>query len=92
MRAGVTIKAHDPKGLDAAKQVLPSDIIFCENMLSAIKGSHAIILLTEWNEYRGLDLNVLKRIMQGNVFIDLRNIYERETVESHGFSYFCVGR
>ena len=92
VRAGVTIKAHDPKGLDAAKQVLPSDIIFCEDMLSAIKGSHAIILLTEWNEYRGLDLNVLKRIMQGNVFIDLRNIYERETVESHGFSYFCVGR
>ena len=92
VRAGVTIKAHDPKGLDAAKQVLPSDIIFCEDMLSAIKGSHAIILLTEWNEYRGLDLNVLKRIMQGNIFIDLRNIYERETVESHGFSYFCVGR
>ena len=92
VRAGVTIKAHDPQGLDAAKQVLPSDIIFCENMLSAIKGSDAIILLTEWNEYRGLDLNVLKRIMQGNVFIDLRNIYERETVESHGFSYFCVGR
>ena len=92
VRAGVTIKAHDPQGLDAAKQVLPSDIIFCENMLSAIKGSDAIILLTEWNEYRGLDLNVLKRIMQGNVFIDLRNIYERETVESYGFSYFCVGR
>ena len=92
VRAGVTIKAHDPQGLDAAKQVLPSDIIFCENMLSAIKGSDAIILLTEWNEYRGLDLNVLRRIMQGDVFIDLRNIYERETVESHGFSYFCVGR
>ena len=53
VRAGVTIKAHDPQGLDAAKQVLPSDIIFCENMLSAIKGSDAIILLTEWNEYRG---------------------------------------
>ena len=92
VRAGVTIKAHDPKGLDAAKQVLPSDIIFCEDMLSAIKGSDAIILLTEWNEYRALDLNVLKQIMQGNIFIDLRNIYERETVESHGFSYFCVGR
>ena len=92
VRAGVTIKAHDPQGLDAAKQVLPSDIIFCENMLSAIKGSDAIILLTEWNEYQGLDLNVLRRIMQGNVFIDLRNIYERETVESYGFSYFCVGR
>lgn len=92
VRSGVTIKAHDPKGLDAAKQVLPSDIIFCDDMLSAIEGSDAIILLTEWNEYRGLDLNAIKRIMQGDVFIDLRNIYERETVESHGFSYFCVGR
>ncbi len=92
LEAGLKIKVHDPKGLDAAKQALPAGTILCENMLSAIEGSDALLIMTEWNEYRGLDLNTLKRIMEGNVFIDLRNIYERDVVESHGFSYFCVGR
>ena len=92
LEAGLKIKVHDPKGLGAAKQVLPTDIIFCEKMLSAIEGSDALLILTEWNEYRGLDLNRLKQVMEGNVFIDLRNIYERDMVEGHGFSYFCVGR
>ena len=92
LQAGAKIKVHDPKGLVAAKQALPAGIIFCENMMSAIENSDALLILTEWNEYRGLDLNALKRIMKGDVFIDLRNIYEREVVESHGFSYFCVGR
>ena len=92
LQAGAKVKVHDPKGLVAAKQVLSADIIFCENMMSAIENSDALLILTEWNEYRGLDLNALKGIMKGDVFIDLRNIYEREVVESHGFSYFCVGR
>lgn len=91
-QAGALVKVHDPKGMATAKEVLPNEIVFCEDMLSAIKGSDALVILTEWNEYRGLDLIQLKRIMHGDVFIDLRNIYERDVVEKHGFSYFCVGR
>ena len=90
--AGALVKVHDPKGLAAAKEVLSDKIVFFEDMFAAIEGSDALLILTEWNEYRGLDLTELKRIMRGDVFIDLRNIYERDVVESHGFSYFCVGR
>jgi UDPglucose 6-dehydrogenase len=48
--------------------------------------------MTEWNVYRGLDLGKVKSLMSGDVFIDLRNVYERDRVQSHGFQYSCVGR
>ena len=48
--------------------------------------------MTEWNQYRGLDLAKLKSQMRGNVFVDLRNVYERSMMEKHGFEYACVGR
>jgi UDPglucose 6-dehydrogenase len=51
-----------------------------------------IVLMTEWNLYRGLDLEKLKSMMRGDVFVDLRNVYERGLMEAHGFSYSCVGR
>lgn len=92
LKDGVKVKLHDPKGLAAAKNVLSEEITFCEDMASAAEGADALIILTEWNEYRGLDLFELKNTMRGDVFIDLRNIYERQVVECHGFSYFCTGR
>ena len=52
----------------------------------------AVVLMTEWNEYRSLDLAKLKSQMQGNVFVDLRNVYEKELMQRHGFEYSCVGR
>ncbi len=54
--------------------------------------TNAIVLMTEWNLYRGLDLEKLKSLMRGNVFVDLRNVYERGLMEAHGFHYHCVGR
>ena len=48
--------------------------------------------MTEWNLYRGLDLNHIKSLMKGKVFVDLRNVYERQRMEDHGFEYHCVGR
>ena len=57
-----------------------------------LAGADAIVLLTEWNQYRGLDLQAARAAMRGNVFVDLRNVYERETVASQGFHYVCVGR
>ena len=58
----------------------------------AINGSDAIIIMTEWNEYRGLDFDRLKETMRGNAFIDLRNVYDKAQLTSLGFSYTCVGR
>ena len=55
-------------------------------------GADAVVLMTEWNQYRGLDLEKLKSQMKGDVFVDLRNVYERGLMQAHGFRYTCVGR
>ena len=65
---------------------------YCDNIDDAITDVDAVVLMTEWNLYRGLDLDDLKSKMKGNIFIDLRNVYERDTMSKHGFEYYCVGR
>jgi len=62
------------------------------NIYDTINGVDAIVLMTEWNAYRGLDLEHIRGIMKGNVFLDLRNVYEREQMTKAGFDYYCVGR
>lgn len=89
---GAVIRAHDPEGVEEAKKLLPASIMYCDSVEEAIKGSDAVILMTEWNLYRGLDLERIKSIMKGNVFVDLRNVYERNQMQTHGFEYYCVGR
>ena len=63
-----------------------------DSALKAIIGADALVIMTEWNEYRSLDLCEIKKIMRGDIFIDLRNIYEREKVDSLGLNYVAVGR
>ncbi|MEM6583266.1 MAG: UDP-glucose/GDP-mannose dehydrogenase family protein [Pseudomonadota bacterium] len=89
---GANIVAHDPEGMEEAKEHLPDAIRYAESIDEAVEGADAVILLTEWNQYRGLNLTELKAKMAGNVFIDLRNVYEREPMEQRGFAYTCVGR
>lgn len=89
---GAHIKAHDPEGMDEARPLLPDAIELVEDIDEAIAGADAIVLMTEWNQYRGLNLKKTLAAMRGNVFIDLRNVYERERMEQHGFDYHCIGR
>ena len=89
---GARIRAHDPKGMQAAKELLPSAVTYCEDIFEAITDSDAIVIMTEWHEYRGLPLDRIMKAMKGNVFIDLRNVYEPSTMRSKGFDYYCVGR
>jgi len=89
---GAIVKAHDPEGMDEAKKILPDALQYCSSIDEVISGADAVVLMTEWNLYRGLNLAALKSKMSGNTFIDLRNVYEREMMSSHGFDYYCVGR
>lgn len=89
---GAIIRAHDPEGVKEAKKLLPDSIQYMDSIEDAIKGADAIVLMTEWNQYRGLDLDRVKSLMRGDVFVDLRNVYERSMMQSHGFQYTCVGR
>ncbi|MEZ5567067.1 MAG: UDP-glucose/GDP-mannose dehydrogenase family protein [Halioglobus sp.] len=89
---GAVVRAHDPQGMHEAKRLLPEAVSYAGDIFSAIADADAIVLLTEWNQYRALPLERLKASMRGNVFVDLRNVYEREPMERQGFSYHCVGR
>ena len=92
MDRGAQIRAHDPQGMEEAKLELPPGIHYAESIEDAIQGADAVVLMTEWNEYRGLDLGTLKESMTGNVFVDLRNVYEPESMRALGFEYSCIGR
>jgi UDPglucose 6-dehydrogenase len=89
---GATIHAHDPQGVEEAKKLLPEKIVYFDDIYEAITGADAIVLMTEWNEYRGLDLERIKGLMQGDVFVDLRNVYETKIMDHFGFRYSDIGR
>ncbi|MEL7043427.1 MAG: UDP-glucose/GDP-mannose dehydrogenase family protein [Pseudomonadota bacterium] len=89
---GALVIAHDPEGMDEARQLLPESIEFAETIEAAVEDADAVVLMTEWNQYRGLDLKALSAAMRGDAFVDLRNVYERSLMERAGLVYTCVGR
>ncbi|TCO78583.1 UDP-glucose dehydrogenase family protein [Chromatocurvus halotolerans] len=89
---GAIIRAHDPEGTAEARTLMPSGIDYVDTIEDALRDADAVVLMTEWNQYRGLDLRELRSLMRGNVFVDLRNVYERRTMEDAGFVYSAVGR
>lgn len=89
--AGIAVRAHDPEGMDAARALMP-DLTFCTDAYEAARGADAVVIVTEWDAYRALDLAKLGEVMAGRVMVDLRNVYNRETVEAAGFAYTAVGR
>ena len=89
---GAAIQAHDPQAMAEAGALLPGSVLYFDDIYAALSGADAAVLMTEWNAYRGMDLDRIKRIMRGNVFIDLRNVYEPELMRAAGFDYHCVGR
>ena len=89
---GARVQAHDPQAMPEAKALLPESTVYFNDVYAALTGADAVVLMTEWNAYRGMDPDRIKKTMRGNVFIDLRNVYEPELMRAAGFDYFCVGR
>jgi UDPglucose 6-dehydrogenase len=89
---GMKVRAHDPKGIEEAKDLLPESVEYINNLDEVFKDVDAIILLTEWNVYRGMDMKRVLESMSGNTLIDLRNVYEVDEMRALGFNYHCVGR
>src|SRR6266481_1768949 len=87
---GVTVRAYDPAGMEQAKIVLP-DIDYCDGPYSAAEGAHALAIVTEWEQFRALDLNRLKKIMASPIVIDLRNIYPPEELANPRFIFPSTG-
>lgn len=92
IQLGANVKAHDPQGMNEAKRQLPSAVKYCEDPYEAASEADAVVILTEWNLYRALNLEVLGKLMRSKIFIDLRNIYQPEEMLEAGFAYHSVGR
>ncbi len=89
--AGASVRAHDPQGMEHAAALMPA-VAFARTPYECAEGTDAVVLVTEWEAYRALDLERLRAVMRAPVFVDLRNVYRRAEVERHGFRYADVGR
>ena len=88
---GASIQAFDPVAMDNAKELMPF-IDYVSDAYAAADGADVLVIVTEWNEFRQLDVERLKKIMRSPVVIDCRNVYSPEDLEGHGFTYVGVGR
>ena len=92
---GATFRVFDPEAMEAAKEPLAdfSDSVeFCKNNYSALDGADALLIATEWNEFRRPDFERMKAAMTGDVIFDGRNIYSGERMNERGFAYYSIGR
>ena len=88
---GAKVRAFDPEGMDEAKALLDG-VEWCEDAYDTVTGAEALTIVTEWNEFRALDLERVKSLMKSPVMVDLRNIYDPDEMAVAGFQYTCIGR
>lgn len=88
---GASVKAYDPVAMEEAKHVLP-EIEYAGNEYDAIEGADAMVIITEWNQFRALDMDKVKSLLKAPKIADLRNIYEPADMREMGFEYVGVGR
>ena len=90
-KAGATIRAFDPEGMNEAKHLL-NDVIWCDGAYETLTDADVLTIITEWNEFRALDLSRVKSLMKAPVMVDLRNIYDPADMAEKGFDYHSIGR
>ena len=89
--AGAEVFAYDPEGMEQARPLMPG-VVMAANSYDAIKGADAVVIVTEWDAFRALDLKRVKALAKAPLLVDLRNIYEPDEMRAAGFTYLSVGR
>jgi UDPglucose 6-dehydrogenase len=89
---GARVQVFDPEGMNEAKKLLSGPIVWCDSAYDAMNKADALVIVTEWNEFRSLDLDQVKRLLRQPVIVDLRNIYSPAEMSAAGFRYSCLGR
>jgi len=90
-KEGAKISAYDPEAMEKARAIL-SNVEFCRDPYDVSKDCDALLILTEWNEFKELDLKKIKSLIKNPLIIDGRNIYNPEDIQKEGFSYISIGR
>jgi UDPglucose 6-dehydrogenase len=88
---GAQVRAYDPVGMEQAKQVL-TDVTYCRDPYDCVEEADAVVIVTEWEQFRALDLERVRDLMACPVMVDLRNVYGPEDMKKHGFAYTSIGR
>ncbi|MFZ4532434.1 MAG: UDP-glucose dehydrogenase family protein, partial [Alsobacter sp.] len=88
---GASVRAYDPEGMEAAAKLL-SDVTYAPNAYACVEGADALVIVTEWDAFRALDLDRIKGLLRAPIVVDLRNIYRPDDMKKRGFSYTGVGR
>jgi UDPglucose 6-dehydrogenase len=91
LKEKANIRAYDPVSMKEVERIIPG-IKYCKDSYDAAKGADALVIVTEWNQFRNLEFDRLKKLLKGPYFFDLRNVYEPQRIKEKGFKYFCVGR
>lgn len=91
-KAGCKVRAYDPIAMDECKRRVGDAVTYCDNMYDALDGTEALLLLTEWKQFRLPDWNEVKRRMKRHLVIDGRNIFDATEMTGYGFEYHCIGR
>lgn len=92
LKDGATVRVFDPEGMNEAKKLLSGPIVWCDSAYDAMGGADVLVIVTEWNEFRSLKLDEVKRLLRQPIIVDLRNIYSPADMTAAGFQYTCLGR
>jgi len=92
IKAGASIRAYDPQGMKEAAKHLSGNIAWCQDSYDAMKAADGLVIITEWNEFRSLDLKKVRGLLKTPLVVDLRNIYKRQDMMKNGFHYISIGR
>src|SRR6478609_9251208 len=88
---GAKVRAYDPQAMENCKSIFV-DVTYCDDAYETASGADALVIATEWNEFRALNLDKIKKALRQPVVVDLRNVYDAKRMRSQGFDYFSVGR
>lgn len=92
LEQGASLRVFDPEAMDNARSMLPESVHYCDDSYDAVEGADGMVIATEWNQFRSLNLNKIAELMIGTQVVDLRNVYEKERIVKAGLHYECVGR
>lgn len=90
-KAGAMVRVYDPEGMEEARKLL-SNLVWCESAYETMGGAHGLVIITEWNAFRALDMKRCKQLLAAPVMVDLRNIYDPKEMAQAGFDYHSIGR
>ena len=89
---GVKLRVHDPEALANVRAQYGNKLVYCDRPYGALEGADGLVIVTEWQEFRNPDFEIMRRLLREKVIFDGRNLYEPKTVANYGFAYYPIGR